>query len=81
MDLLAYPFDHHDARVRATVVDAGYRAAFTFLNGRITPGVDSYRLPRLTMWKGQGRPRLSYHLARPAHSWPDTQCPAVNGPD
>ena len=75
--LVAYPFGHHDAQVREAAADAGYVAGFSFLNGRITAGLDRYRLPRLNMWRGQGRARLAYHLARPASSWPDTQAEAV----
>lgn len=76
--LVAYPFGHHDARVREAAAGAGYVAGFSFLNGRITAGLDRYRLPRLNMWSGQGRARLAYHLARPAFSWPATQADAVS---
>jgi peptidoglycan/xylan/chitin deacetylase (PgdA/CDA1 family) len=73
VDLFAYPFGHYDRRARAVVAEAGYQAGYSFLNGRITPGLDMYRLPRLNMWAGQTRLRLAYHLARPASSWPDHQ--------
>lgn len=79
VDLFAYPFGHHDARVREAVTVAGYAAGFTFVNGRINPGLDAFRLPRITMWSGQGRARLVYHLARSARSWPDTQSDVVRG--
>jgi len=79
VDFLAYPFGHFDPRVRAAADAAGYRAAFTFLNGRITPGLDRFRLPRINMWKGQGRMRLAYHLARPAWSWGDHQPEEASG--
>ena len=69
----AYPFGHHDPAVRAAVAEAGYAAAYTFLNGRITVGDDAHRLPRLTMGAHHDRARLAYHLARPAASWPDHQ--------
>ncbi|MDP9020793.1 MAG: hypothetical protein M3N25_08325, partial [Actinomycetota bacterium] len=59
----------------------GYRAGYSFLNGRITAGLDRYRLPRITMGRGQGRPRLAYHLVRSSRSWPDTQSDAVGGPE
>lgn len=75
--LMAYPFGHHDARVREAAGDAGYLAGFSFLNGRITAGLDRYRLPRLNMGSGQGTARLAYHLVRPARSWPDTQAESV----
>ena len=80
VQFLAYPFGHHDDRVRAAAADCGYRAAFTFLNGRVTPGLDPYRLPRLNMWSGQGGLRLAYHLARPTWSWGDHQVERVSGP-
>ena len=73
IDLLAYPSGHHDARVREQAHAAGYRAAFTFLNGRVTARLDMFELPRLTMSGQQGRGRLAYQLARPAWSWPDHQ--------
>jgi peptidoglycan/xylan/chitin deacetylase (PgdA/CDA1 family) len=77
VDLFAYPFGHHDPTVREAVAAAGYRAGYSFLNGRITAGLDRYRLPRLNMWSGQGRSRLAYHLARPPASWPPTQLETV----
>ncbi len=80
VDLLAYPFGHHDARVREAAAVAGFAAGFTFLNGRVSPGLDPFRLPRFTMWSGQGRARLIYHLARSARSWPDTQSDIMGGP-
>jgi peptidoglycan/xylan/chitin deacetylase (PgdA/CDA1 family) len=76
---LAYPFGHHDRRVRDVAEECGYEAAFTFLNGRVTRGLDRYRLPRLNMWSGQGRLRLAYHLARPSWSWGDHQLDRVSG--
>ena len=78
VDLFAYPFGAHDRRVRAAVAEAGYRAGFTFLNGRITPGLDRYRLPRLNMTGDRGIGRFAYHLARPPASWPDTQLEHTN---
>lgn len=73
VDLFAYPFGHHDRRVRAAVAASGYRAAFTFLNGRVTTGLDRLRLPRFTMGPHQNRARLAYQLCRSPRSWPDTQ--------
>jgi peptidoglycan/xylan/chitin deacetylase (PgdA/CDA1 family) len=70
VDLFAYPYGDSDQRTRSVVAEAGYKAAYSFLNGRITAGLDVYSLPRLNMWNGQGRVRLAYHLARPAWSWP-----------
>jgi peptidoglycan/xylan/chitin deacetylase (PgdA/CDA1 family) len=79
VDYLAYPFGHYDARVCAAARRAGYRAAFTFRNGRITPGLDAYRLPRLPMWADARRLRLAYSLARPPWSFPEHQLGAVTG--
>jgi alpha-maltose-1-phosphate synthase len=70
VDLLAYPSGHHNPVVREAAAAAGYRAGFTFHNGRVLTGADPFALPRLTMWAGQNRVRLTYHLARPAESWP-----------
>lgn len=73
IDLLAYPSGHHDARVRRAARDAGYRAGFTFLNGRVDTDVDPFQLPRLTMTSAHQRGRLARHVARPTWSWPDHQ--------
>jgi peptidoglycan/xylan/chitin deacetylase (PgdA/CDA1 family) len=77
VDLLAYPSGHHDARVRAAARQGGYRAGFTFLNGRAVAGDDLFRFPRLTMGGHHHRLRLAYHLGRSKGSWPDTQLDAV----
>lgn len=77
VDHLAYPFGHHDEHVRAAARRAGYKAGFTFLDGRVETGLDEYRLPRLTMYGGHHRVRLAYHLARPSSSWPDHQLDRV----
>jgi peptidoglycan/xylan/chitin deacetylase (PgdA/CDA1 family) len=79
VELFAYPFGHYDSEIRALVAENGYRAAYSFLNGRIDVGLDPYRLPRLNMWQGQDRKRLAYHLARRAHSWPPHQLEVVVG--
>jgi peptidoglycan/xylan/chitin deacetylase (PgdA/CDA1 family) len=68
-DLLAYPFGHHDARVRLAVEDAGYRAACTFTFGRVTARSDRYALSRFCMGPGHHRARLAYHLSRPPAAW------------
>jgi peptidoglycan/xylan/chitin deacetylase (PgdA/CDA1 family) len=70
---VAYPFGHFDERVRRASEQNGYRAGFSFLNGRVRSGDDRFRYPRLNMWAGQGRLRLAYHVARPGGSWPPTQ--------
>ncbi|WP_148611761.1 polysaccharide deacetylase family protein [Nocardioides rubriscoriae] len=73
----AYPFGHHDRAVREAVEAAGFTAAYTFLNGRITLGDDLLRLPRLTMGAHHTRARLAYHLGRSPASWPDHQLDRV----
>jgi peptidoglycan/xylan/chitin deacetylase (PgdA/CDA1 family) len=80
VDLLAYPHGHHDARVRSAAASAGYRAGFTFFNGRVTTGIDPFKLPRLTMSATHTRSRLAYHLARPSSSWPDHQVDTPGDP-
>ncbi len=77
VDLLAYPSGHHDARVRGAARGAGFRAAFTFLNGRVSRGDDVFKLPRLTMGAHMTPRRLAYHLLRSARSWPDHQIECV----
>jgi peptidoglycan/xylan/chitin deacetylase (PgdA/CDA1 family) len=76
-EIIAYPYGHYDEPVVDAVTEAGYVAGYSFLNGRITSGLDRYRLPRLNMTPDQTRGRLAYHLARPPSSWPETQWPAV----
>jgi peptidoglycan/xylan/chitin deacetylase (PgdA/CDA1 family) len=79
VEYLAYPFGHYDPHVRAAARQAGYRAAFTFRTGRVTPDLDPYRLPRLPMWADGGRFRLAYNLGRPPSSFPEHQLGAVTG--
>lgn len=78
VDLFAYPFGHHDPRVRSLVAEAGYRAGFAFRNGRVTAELDPYRLPRFTMHQGLNRVRLAYQLAREPAEWPNTQLEFVS---
>ena len=77
VDVFAYPSGHHDGRVRAALASAGYRAACTFLNGRVEGGDDPMRLPRLTMGAHSTAPRLAYHLLRRPSSWPAHQVDTV----
>lgn len=81
VEVFAYPFGHHDERVRDAVREAGFTAAYTFLNGRVEGAEDPLRLPRFTMGRHHDRVRLAYHLARPPGSWPDHQLPVVTGGD
>jgi len=78
---IAYPFGHHDARVREACREAGYDIGFTFLNGRVTNDLDAMRLPRLTMTMRSTGWRWAYHLSRTGASWPDTQQDSVTGAD
>lgn len=77
VEYLAYPFGYFDRRVREATAAAGYRAAFSFLPGRIVAGLDRFRLPRFPMWSRHRRARLAYQLARPASSFRDFQPEAV----
>lgn len=73
VDAFAYPFGHYDQPVLEAMRAAGYRAGFSFLNGRVSLGLDRLRLPRLTMGVHSSAARLSYHLMRSPDSWPDHQ--------
>jgi len=76
-ELLAYPFGHHDGSVRDVARACGYRAAFTFLNGRARPGDDLFKLPRLTATRTMDRVTLARHLARAPHDWHGHQADTV----
>ncbi len=77
VDHLAYPSGHHGPEVREAARAAGYRAAVTFLNGRVSGSEDLWKLPRLTMGAHLSTARLAYHLLRSAGSWPDHQIDRV----
>lgn len=79
VDVIAYPYGHFDARVLDAVADAGYRAGYSFLNGRLVAGLDRLRLPRLCMGPWQDRLRLAFDLARRPTAWPDSQRQAHRG--
>jgi peptidoglycan/xylan/chitin deacetylase (PgdA/CDA1 family) len=76
--VLAYPYGHHDRRVRGAARQEGFTTGWTFLNGRVGPGSDHWRLPRLTMHAGVGRARLAHQLARLADQWPDSSAAQVH---
>ena len=78
--IFAYPYGHYDREAIDTVAGAGYRASYSFLNGRIVEGAGRYTLPRLCMTRAHSKRRLAFHLARTAESWPPNQLPAV-GPN
>jgi peptidoglycan/xylan/chitin deacetylase (PgdA/CDA1 family) len=73
VDLLAYPGGFYDRDARAKVEDAGYAAAFTFRNGRLLPGLDRFRLPRLSMGSHWRAAHLAYMLGRPSWSFLEHQ--------
>jgi len=75
---LAYPFGHHDARVRERARAAGYTTGYTFLNGRVVRGANPWRLPRLTMHQRLTAPLVAHHLARTADAWPHVEQPVVH---
>lgn len=72
---LAYPYGHHDARVRDAVHAAGYTTAYTFLNGRVQTGAQQLLLPRLTMHQGLTPPLFAHHLSRIGSDWPAIERP------
>lgn len=51
-EFFAYPYGHWDARVRAVVRSAGYRAALTLDNGRNAPLSDPWSLRRVNVPAG-----------------------------
>ena len=79
VDIVAYPYGHFDRRVLDATDGAGYRAGYIFLNGRVVPGVDRLRLPRLCMGEWQDRKRLAVDLARGPDAWPPSQVDAHRG--
>lgn len=52
--IVAYPYGHHDARVRRAAIDAGYRLAYTTRVGRNGAGTDPWRLRRITIHGREG---------------------------
>jgi peptidoglycan/xylan/chitin deacetylase (PgdA/CDA1 family) len=71
--LFAYPRGHFDPRVRAAVADAGYEAAFSFLNGRVLPTTDRYRMPRITMGSWHHRTKMIFDVVRLPSSRSESQ--------
>jgi glycosyltransferase involved in cell wall biosynthesis/peptidoglycan/xylan/chitin deacetylase (PgdA/CDA1 family) len=47
----AYPYGVEDERVRRAAQKAGFTAAFTVAPGRVLPGQDLYRLPRIEIFR------------------------------
>lgn len=70
VDLLAYPSGHHDDLTEEASAGAGYRAAFTFTFGRVTPATNPYAIPRFCISPAHDKFRLARQLARAASAWP-----------
>ena len=64
--LFAYPYGKEDERVRQAAQRAGFAAAFTVAPGKVRPGQDLYRLPRIEVMRNDRgwRFRLKLALAR-----------------
>lgn len=60
--LFAYPYGVTDERVRRAVREAGFAAAFTVDPGRMRPGDDPFRLPRIEVLRGDSGWRLLLKL-------------------
>ena len=69
VDLLAYPSGHHDKLTEEASAGVGYRAAFTFSFGRVTPATNPYAMPRFCIGAAHNEFRLARQLARPTNAW------------
>jgi peptidoglycan/xylan/chitin deacetylase (PgdA/CDA1 family) len=69
VDLFAYPSGRSDQASAAAVRAAGYRAAFTFTFGRVTPSTDPFAIPRFGMSSAHDRFRLARQLSRAPRLW------------
>jgi peptidoglycan/xylan/chitin deacetylase (PgdA/CDA1 family)/GT2 family glycosyltransferase len=61
--LFAYPHGESDERVEGAVERAGCQIAFTSAPGRVRPGVDPYRLPRIEILRGDLGWRFRWKVA------------------
>lgn len=59
----AYPYGETDDRVVAAARDAGVQGAFTVRPGRVVPGADPHRLPRVEILRGDDGLRLLAKVA------------------
>ena len=50
--IFCYPFGHYDDRAEKAVKEAGYKLAFTTVEGRVYKGNDKYALPRVRTIRG-----------------------------
>jgi peptidoglycan/xylan/chitin deacetylase (PgdA/CDA1 family) len=69
VDLFAYPSGRFDRSSADAVRASGYRAAFTFTFGRVTPATDRFAIPRFCMTAAHDRLRLARQLARVPRRW------------
>jgi peptidoglycan/xylan/chitin deacetylase (PgdA/CDA1 family) len=69
VDLIAYPSGHHDPDTEEATAGAGYRAAFTFSFGRVTPATNPFAIPRFCIGPDHDSFRLARQLARPLSAW------------
>ncbi len=83
--VLAYPFGHHDDRVRRAAIDGGYRLAYTTRVGRNGAGTDPWRLRRVTIRGSDGALALAWKVVTgeplprpfaPGRSWRRARGPA-----
>jgi peptidoglycan/xylan/chitin deacetylase (PgdA/CDA1 family) len=63
---VAYPYGDHDARVREAAREAGYIAGFGLPGDRSFR--DPYLLPRVAVWRGNGRLRLRLKASPAGHA-------------
>ncbi len=50
--VFCYPFGHYNDTAIKALQDSGYKLAFTTQGGRVKPGANKYKLPRVRMSKG-----------------------------
>lgn len=63
VDVFSYPYGEYDPAVIAQVASSGYLAAVTTRRGVASSGRDPYRLPRITISRGDGIAGLRSDLA------------------
>ena len=51
-DIFCYPFGHYNDTAIEALKEANYKMAFTVEGGRITPGMNKYKLPRVRVTAG-----------------------------
>ena len=58
VEAFCYPHGVWDPAIRDMVEEAGYTSATTVARGRARPGADMYLLPRVTVRRGDGWPKV-----------------------